>query len=107
DAIALWNSQASYAADALAATTSPRRTFNSAVTSINFATTNGYPATTNAHSIAWKGVGSVTNPANWSASANGAFRAHVSVQTPLPGSPINSVADRGTPGVVPGGGAAS
>ena len=38
---------------------------------------------------------------------HGAFGAHVSVQTTLPGTPINSVADRGTPGVVPGGGAAS
>ena len=107
DAIGLWNSRTSYAADELMSTTSPRRSFISAVTSVNFATTNGYPATTNGHSIAWRGVGSVTNPANWSASANGAFGAHVSVQTTLPGTPINSVADRGTPGVVPGGGAAS
>jgi hypothetical protein len=87
--------------------TSPRRSFDSTVTSVNFATTNGYPAVTNGHSIAWRGVGSVTNAANWSASANGAFGAHVSVQTTLPGTPINNVADRGTPGVVPGGGAAS
>jgi hypothetical protein len=107
DAIGLWNSQTSYAADTLASTTSPRRTFNSAVTSVNFATTNGYPAVTNGHSIAWKGVGSVTNPANWTASANGAFGAHVSIQTTTPGSPVNNVADRGTPGVAPGGGAAS
>jgi len=91
DAIGLWNNQANYAADTLASTTSPRRSFNSAVTSVNFATSNGYPATTNGHSIAWKGTGSVTNPANWSSSANGAFGAHVSVQTTLPGSPINSV----------------
>jgi hypothetical protein len=107
DAVALWNSQATYAADTLASTTSPRRSFSSAVTSVNFAMTNGYPAATNGHSIAWRGVGSVTSPANWSASANGAFGAHVSVQTTIPGTPINSVADRGTPGAVPGGGAAS
>ena len=107
DVVGLWNSQASYAADTLASTTSPRRTFNSAVTSVNFATTNGYPAATNGHSIAWRGVDSVTNTANWSASANGAFGDHVSVQTTISGSPINNVADRGTPGVVPGGGAAS
>jgi predicted secreted protein len=87
--------------------TSPRRSFNSSVTSVNFATTNGYPAATNGHSIAWRGAGSVTNPAMWGASANGAFGAHVSVQTTLPGAPINDVADRGTPGAVPGGGAAA
>jgi hypothetical protein len=107
DAIGLWNSHASYAADDLMSMTSPRRSFNGTVTSVNFATTNGYPAATNGHSIAWRGVGSVTNGANWSASANGAFGAHVSVQTTLPGTPLNNVADRGTPGVVPGGGAAS
>ena len=45
--------------------------------------------------------------ANWLASADGEFGAHASVQTTLPGTPINSVADRGTPGVAPGGGAAS
>jgi hypothetical protein len=86
--------------------TSPRRSFNSAVASINFAATNGFPSTTNGHSIAWRGAGSVTNGANWSASANGAFGAHVSVQTTLAGAALNNVADRGTPGVVPGGGAA-
>jgi hypothetical protein len=105
DAIGLWNSQDSYAGDALVSTMSPRRTFNSAVASINFATTNGYPTTTDGHSLAWRGLGSVTNGANWSASANGAFGAHVSVQTTLAGSPLNNVADRGTPGAVPGGGA--
>lgn len=106
DAIGLWNSQASYAGDALASTMSPRRTFNSAVASVDFGATNGYPATTDGHSIAWRGFGSVSNGANWSASANGAFGAHVSVQTTLAGAPLNNVADRGTPGVVPGGGAA-
>jgi hypothetical protein len=107
DAIGLWSNHANYVADALSSTTSPRRSFNGTVTSINFATTSGYPATTNGHSIAWKGTGSVTNAADWSASADGAFGAHISVQTTLPGTPLNNVADRGTPGVVPGGGAAS
>jgi hypothetical protein len=106
DAIGLWSSHANYAGDALSSTTSPRRTFNSAVASVNFATTNGFPTATDGHSIVWRGVGSVTNGANWSASANGAFGAHVSVQTTISGAPLNSVADRGTPGVVPGGGAA-
>ena len=63
----------SYAADALASTTSPRRTFNSAVTSVNYATTNGYPAVTNGRSIAWRGIGSAAIASNWSASANVAF----------------------------------
>ena len=107
DAIGLWNSHASYAADALVSPTSPRRTFNSAVASVNYATTNGYPATTNGHSIAWKGTGSIATGANWVSSANGALGAHVSVQTTLSGSALNNVADRGTPGTVPGGGAAA
>jgi hypothetical protein len=107
DAIGLWSNHASYAADDLGSMTSPRRSFNSAVTSVNFATTNGYPAATNGRSISWRGDGNIVSGANWSASANGAFGAHVSVQTTLPGAPINNVADRGTPGVVPSGGAAA
>ena len=107
DSIALWNSHASYTADDLGSSTSPRRTFNSAVTSINFASTNGFPSTTNGRSIAWRGAGTMTSGANWSASSNGGFGAHVSTQTTLPGTPINSTADRGTPGMVPGGGASS
>lgn len=106
DAIGLWSSHANYAADDLMSTTSPRRSFNSAVTSISFATTNGYPSVTDGHSIAWNGVGSAAASSNWVASANGALGAHVSVQTTIPGTPINNVADRGTPGTVPGGGAA-
>lgn len=105
DAVGLWSSQASYAGDALTSTTSPRRAFTSAVASVNFATTNGFPATTNGRSIAWKGTGSSASGANWVSSSNGAFGAHVSVQTTLPGAALNNVADRGTPGTVPGGGA--
>jgi hypothetical protein len=107
DAIGLWSSYANYLADDLMTTISPRRSFNSAAASVNYAPTNGFPATTNGRSIAWNGVGSVTSGANWVASANGALGAHVSVQTTLPGTPINNVADRGTPGIVPGGGAAT
>jgi len=106
DAIGLWNSQVSYAADDLMSSSSPRRTFNSAVASINFATTNGFPSTTNGHSIAWNGIGSSATGAKWVSSSNGALGAHVSVQTTLPGTAINNIADRGTPGTVPGGGAA-
>jgi hypothetical protein len=107
DAIGLWNSQTSYAADTLMSTTSPRRTFNSAVVSVDFATTNGFPSTTNGRSIAWRGMGNIALGANWLASSNGGLGAHVSVQTTLPGAAINNTADRGTPGTVPGGGAAS
>jgi hypothetical protein len=107
DAIGLWSSHASYLADDLMTTVSPRRSFNSAVTSVNFATTNGYPAVMNGHSIAWSGSGSVTTGTNWVQSSNGALGAHTSVQTTLPGAALNNVADRGTPGTVPGGGAAS
>src|SRR5215204_5700355 len=39
DSIGLWSSHANYVADALSSTTSPRRSFNSTVTSVNFATT--------------------------------------------------------------------
>lgn len=105
DAIGLWNSLANYTADDLMSTSSPRRSFGHAVASVNFATTNGYPSTMNGHSIAWRGTGNIATGANWVASANGGLGAHVSVQTTLPGTPLNNVADRGTPGTVPGGGA--
>ena len=86
---------------------SPRRTFASAVTSVNYATTNGYPSTMNGRSIAWNGAGSSATPGNWHSSIHNVFGAHTSVQTMLPGAAINDVADRGTPGTVPGGGAAA
>jgi hypothetical protein len=110
DTIGLWNSQESYETDDLNSTSAPRRTFNSTVASVNFAPTNGFPATspsTNGRSIAWKGTGSIAQGASWLLSSNGGLGAHVSVQTTLPGGSINSTADRGTPGTVPGGGAAS
>lgn len=105
DAIGLWNSLANYTADDLMTTSSPRRSFGHAVASVNFATTNGYPSATNGHSIAWRGTGNIATGANWVTSANGGLGAHVSVQTTLPGTPLNNVADRGTPGTIPGGGA--
>ncbi len=106
DAIGLWSSQASYAADDLATTVSPRRSFNSAVASVNFATTNGFPAAADGRSLAWKGTGSPSLGINWVESAPGGLGAHVSSQTTITGAQINSLSDRGTPGVVPGGGAA-
>lgn len=107
DAIGLWSSHANYTADDLMVSVSPRRTFNSAVSSVSFATTNGFPATTNGHSIAWNGVGSASGGANWVSSVVEEFGAHVSVQTTLPGAALNNVADRGSPGAAPGGGAAA
>ncbi len=106
DAIGLWNSHATYKGDELASTTSPRRSFNSAVTSVNFASTNGFPTAINGRSIAWTGAGSAASGANWTMSANGAFSAHISVQTTTPGVSLNNIADRGTPGAVPSGNAA-
>ena len=107
DAVGLWPSHAAYLADDLMSGGSPRRTFNSAAASVSYATANGYPSTTNGHSIAWNGVGSVSTPSNWVSSIDGANGAHTSVQTTLPNTPINSVDDRGTPGVPPPGPAAS
>lgn len=106
DAIGLWSSQASYAADDLGTTVSPRRSFNSAVTSVNFATTNGFPSVADGRSLAWKGTGSPSSGINWVESAPGGLGAHVSSQTTITGAQINSLSDRGTPGLVPGGGAA-
>ncbi|HEY3391482.1 MAG TPA: lamin tail domain-containing protein, partial [Lacipirellulaceae bacterium] len=106
DAVGLWPSRDAYLADDLMSTTSPRRSFNSAAASVNYAMSSGYPATTNGHSIAWNGAGSVSTPANWISSIAGADNARTSVETTLPGTPINSVDDRGTPGTVPGGTAA-
>lgn len=94
DAIGLWSSHASYSADDLMVPTSPRRTFNSAVVSVNFATTNGFPATTNGHSIAWNGVGSGSGGGNWVASSNGVLGAHVSVQTTLPAASVRPRSDQ-------------
>ena len=107
DAIGLWSSHATYAADDLMSMTSPRRSFNSAVASVNFATTNGFPSDDERSLDRLEGTWQRGEGANWVASADGAFGAHVSVQTTLPGTAINNVADRGTPGTVPGGGAAA
>jgi hypothetical protein len=106
DAVALWSSLAGYQADDLMSTGSPRRTFNSAVTSVDYSA-EGYPNTSNGESIAWNGMGSIAAPENWVASAAGENGAFTSVETTLPGTPINSSDDRGTPGSVPGGPAAA
>jgi hypothetical protein len=107
DAIGLWSNYTNYLTDDLMATASPRRTFNTAAASVNFATNNGFPSTSNGRSIAWMGVGDVASGGSWLASTSGAFGAHTSVQTTLPGASVNNVADRGTPGAVPAGSAAT
>jgi hypothetical protein len=106
DAIGLWPNVADYLLDALPGTTSPRRTFAHAAASVNYDPIQGFPAATAGRSIAWNGTGIPATAANWVSSANGALGAYVSVQTTLPGAAINDVADRGTPGAVPAGGAA-
>ena len=100
DALALWDSLADYQADDLMVMTGTRRSFNSAVTSINYAT--GYPSTTNGRSLAWKGTGNVADPMQWTASVDGQFGARTSTPTTMQ-SLLNSTDDVGTPGTPPGG----
>jgi hypothetical protein len=60
DSIGLWASHADYVADAIPeATTSPRRNFSNAAAAINYAT--GFPESVAGQSIAWNGIGSVSN----------------------------------------------
>jgi hypothetical protein len=103
DALALWDSLADYQADDLMVTSGIRRTFNSAVTSLDY--TTGYPNATNGRSLAWKGTGSVTDPMEWVASIDGEFGARTSVPTTMQGL-LNSTDDVGTPGMPPAGTAA-
>ena len=106
DAVGLWGDLDSYEADDLMSTSSPRRTFSSAVTSVDYSA-DGYPNTSNGQSIAWNGVGGIATPENWVASVEGENGAFTSVETTLPSTPINSADDRGTPGTVPSGAAAA
>ena len=99
DAIGLWPDRVSYDADDFGAG-NPRRSFAHASASLNYA--SGFPTAAAGHSIAWNGTGSPTNGANWVESQAGALQANTSVQTVLQSTPING-ADRGNPGVVPGG----
>ncbi len=105
DAIGLWPSRASYNADAIAgATMSPRRTFAGAAASFNYASVDEADAS---FSIAWNGSGSVTDPANWAQSADGLMGAFVSEETTIENAQINSLDDRGNPGVPATGSAAA
>jgi hypothetical protein len=101
DAIGLWPSRASYDADTIPdVTVSPRRTFSSAIASFDYTTA---PVPEDGHSIAWNGIDSPTNSANWLASAENQLGAFRSQQTTNENAQINSTADRGNPGVLPGG----
>jgi hypothetical protein len=98
DAIGLWSSLSSYQSDTLPSTVSPRRTFTHAVTSISYST--GFPTAATGHSIAWTGGGTSTNGANWIQSEAGSQSAFASIETTTNGAPVNSIADRGNPGVL-------
>jgi len=106
DAIGLWSSHASYLADAIpGATSSPRRTFASAVAAIDYST--GFPTAASGRSIAWNGSGHVSSGAHWAPSENGILGAWTSVETTREGAQINSTNDTGNPGVLPSGPAAT
>jgi hypothetical protein len=103
DAIGLWPSRASYDADAIPdVTVSPRRTFANAIATFNY---SAAPVPEDGYSIAWNGAGSATNSANWLASVENQLGAFASEQTTNENTQINSTADRGNPGVLPGGAA--
>ena len=106
DAIGLWPSHASYLADAIPMTTSsPRRTFASAVATIDYST--GFPVSEDGHSIAWDGSGNATNGANWVESQAESGGAFTSVATTVEDAQINSSDDRGNPGGLAAGPAAA
>jgi hypothetical protein len=104
DAIGLWPSRAGYDADAIPdATGSPRRTFAGAVAAFDY---SSVAVPENGHSIAWNGMATSTNASNWIASEPGdEFGAFTSDATTIENAQINSTEDRGSPGILPGGGA--
>ena len=102
DAIGLWPNRAAYDADDLGPGVNPRRSFAHAAVSLNYA--SGFPTVQGGHSIAWNGSGSFIVGANWVESQVNELQAVSSVQTTIESTPING-ADRGNPGVVPGGAA--
>lgn len=103
DAIGLWSTLSSYQADDLMVTSGTRRTFNSAVTSLDFSPTAGFPNAANGRSLAWNGVGSATDPTQWVVSIDGELGARTSSATTLNAGPVNNTSDRATPGVPPTG----
>jgi len=112
DAIGLWPSYAAYSADAIPmATSSPRRTFDNATVTLNYA--SGFPdvGANSGRSIAWNGSGSFANGANWvesQAGENGApgpYHEVTSSETFIENAQINSTNDLGNPGLLPPGAA--
>jgi hypothetical protein len=106
DAVGLWSSHEMYLDDAIpGATGSPRRTFASAIASVDYS--SGFPEVESGHSLAWKGTGSLASGNNWVQSQNGSRGAFVSKETTIDGAQINSTNDRGNPGAIPNGPIAS
>jgi hypothetical protein len=99
DAVGLWPNRAAYMADAIPdVTTSPRRTFNSAVAAIDYAAVDLPEA---GRSIIWNGMGSPTDTGEWRASQVGSLQGFISIETTVENSQINSTNDRGNPGTLP------
>jgi Lamin Tail Domain len=108
DTIGLWASREAYLADAIAmATSSPRRVFDHAVTSLAYTEENGFPTASTGHSIAWNGEGSAADGARWVQSEEQMLGAVVSAETTIASAAINSASDLGNPGNVPVGLAAT
>lgn len=63
----------------------------------------GFPASSNAASIAWNGTGGYATGANWSLSVSGTGGAYQSTPTFIAGTEFLNAADIGNPGRVPGG----
>jgi hypothetical protein len=72
--------------------------FTNAAFNVDFRTSNGFPGVGDGVSIAWNGVGSYQDGANWAATAAGATSVPATVA-----STTNSPLDVGNPGLVPGG----
>lgn len=109
--IGLWSSVTDYHADISPVETDPgsgvfvdrTTSFSNAQVGLHFSSGLGFPTANNGTSIAWNGTGSYTDPAGWARSQDGVNGAFTSTQLVLPGAPLNSVSDRGNPGVIPGG----
>jgi len=100
DVVGLWPSRTAYLADDLGAGENPRRTFDHAVAWLDYQLE--FPQVDTGHSIAYKGTGNYRDPANWVQSRTGMMQATTSVATSIAGAALNG-ADRGNPGIVPGG----
>ncbi len=80
--------------------------FNGAAFSVDYI--SGFPpVATNGPSIAWNGLGSYQDGGNWGVSLAGVNGAVTSVPVTVSGTPINNTNDRGNPGRVPPGSAAT